>query len=166
MNEEIERLKKRLAQLEERVGRLEAGAPESKKADVTDSPGKTDPTSLIRVIVINKRHQPPNIDLGQYQDHIWFDCSYHPEGIARITRAVKGVLEFADLFGEVKFRIGLTLNEPLSPDQVFTQKGIGFEYNQFMSDHQWMLGTNIDDMKITFRVNKILYVDGTEEIFT
>lgn len=88
-----------------------------------------------------------------------------PEGLNKPTRAVKGLLEFTDLFGEVKFRIGLTLNERLEPGRPFTQRGIGFEYNQFMAEHQWMRGTDKADMKVLFRVTNILYADGTAETF-
>lgn len=32
-----------------------------------------------------------------------------------------------------------------------------------MSEHQWMLGTDLDDMTVRFRVTQILYEDDTME---
>jgi hypothetical protein len=164
---ELEAIKVRLNHLEERIARLEAisHTQQEEKPDAAKIKGRPDPASIIGVRISNKRYQPANLDLSQYQDHIWFDCSYQPNGLTKSTRAVKGFLEFTDLFGEAKFRIGLTLNERLDPGKVRTQVGIGFEYNQFDSSHQWMHGTDLADMKFIFRVTTILYTDGTQENF-
>jgi len=158
-------LKQRVDELEKRVARLEGNASPRQQLDSENRPAAGDPSSLIRVRLTNKRYQPQNLDLDQYQDHIWFDCSYLPEKIAKPTRAIKGLLEFADLFGEVKFRIGMTLNDRLEPGRPFSQQGTGFEYNQFLADHQWMLATREVDMRVLFRVTNILYEDGTVETF-
>jgi hypothetical protein len=148
-----------------RVSRLEENASPRLQLDSENRSSAVDPSSLIRVRLTSKRYQPQNSDLNQYQDHIWFDCSYLPERLAKPTRAVKGLLEFTDLFGEVKFRIGLTLNDRLEPGRPFSQQGLGLEYNQFLADHQWMLATGEADMRVLFRVTNILYEDGTVEAF-
>jgi hypothetical protein len=82
---------------------------------------------------------------------------------AKPTRAAKWVLEFADLFGEVRFQLRTTLNDPLTLGKAYVQSGIGFAYNEFMDDHQWMLVTDLRDMRCSFQLLNVLYRDGTKE---
>ncbi|MCB9896415.1 MAG: hypothetical protein H6825_00290 [Planctomycetes bacterium] len=98
-----------------------------------------------------------------YQDHIWFDCEFCAVQLKSPARAIKGTIEFCDLFGEPRFRIGYTLNERLQPGARVTAAGLGFEYNDFMNEHQWMLTTDLDDMTVRFQVGQILYEDGATE---
>jgi hypothetical protein len=113
------------------------------------------------VQVLNKRQ-----DAQQFQEYVWFDCVFTAVGLSHPTRAVKGVLEFCDLFGAPQFVIGYTLNEPLEPGKPLSVQGIGFDYNQFMSDHRWMLGTPLDDMTVSFRVEQVLFSDGSTQQFS
>ncbi|MGV2930743.1 hypothetical protein ACE3G8_06590 [Vreelandella venusta] len=155
-------VEKRIAELERRVEILEA--TRSSESSGTSAPPPT-AKALIAVEVKNKRYDPENSALGKYEDHIWFDCYYTLSADSKPTRAVKGVLEFGDLFGEVKFRLNTTLNMPLNPSNTTAQEGIGFNYNQFMEEHQWMLGTALNDMTVNFRVLNAIYEDGSSESF-
>jgi hypothetical protein len=155
--DQYEELVGRIASLEARVAGLEsrdpaATAPRDASKDAADAAG------IVGVQIKNKRY-----DSSEYQDHIWVDCVFTGVGLSRPTRAVKGVFEFCDLFGAPQFLIEYTLNERLEPGQSLSLQGIGFEYNQFISDHQWMFGTRLEDMTVRFRVDQILYEDGTSE---
>lgn len=152
-------IEERLADVERRLALLEA----QNLPPVTSSPRQTSSPasdSLVALNVSNKR-----FDAGDYEEHIWFDCIYTLSKSAKPIRAVKGALEFADLFGEVKFRIQVTVNEPLTPGKPLAQPGIGFTYNQFMAEHQWMLSTNLADMRYSFKALNAIYTDGTAEAF-
>jgi hypothetical protein len=153
----------RLLEIEQRLAvvenQLRSGAEPKSEANNTAA----SPEEKIKVEVFNKRFDPSNPDLSSYEDHIWFDCKYLLASESKATRAVKGTLEFADIFGEVQFRIQCTLNEALIPNKPYFQKGIGFAYNQFMQDHLWMLATDLKDMKVRFRVRNIIFSDGTSE---
>ena len=115
-------------------------------------------TALIQVNIRNKRYQQ-----GEYDNYIWWDAVYTPIGLLKPTRAIKGVVEFADLFGEVHFRLKVVINEPIQPGKALATAGIGFNFNQFMEAHRWMYTTGLSDMKITFRAQSIIYADGTTE---
>lgn len=157
-------LEKRLTELERRVALLEtqhaSAAPADLPQELPPPPALPGP---LKVAVSNKRFDPANPGLGTYDDHIWFDCVYTLAPHVKATRAIKGTLEFADLFGEVRFRLQSTLNTSLSPGASTREDGIGFSYNQFMTEHQWMLATALKDMRCTFNVQSLLYVDGTSE---
>ncbi|KPC30075.1 Unknown protein sequence [Pseudomonas syringae pv. cilantro] len=46
------------------------------------------------------------------------------------------------------------------------QRGIGFSYNQFIGEHQWMLITETKDMTYAFKVSNVIYADETTEVFS
>lgn len=116
---------------------------------------------VVSVSVSNKRY-----DHGDYEDHIWFDCVYTLSQDSKPTRALKGAIEFMDLFGEVRFRLQLTVNDPLSPGRPLANPGIGFTFNQFMPEHQWMLSTELSDMQIRLVASNVIYSDGTSATFS
>ncbi|TJY58885.1 hypothetical protein E4T66_14905 [Sinimarinibacterium sp. CAU 1509] len=100
-----------------------------------------------------------------YQDYVFFDITFNAKGLDKPARAIKGVLTFMDLFNEPKFALKWTIDKPISPGASYTERGSGFEYNQFKDDHQWVRNTEKDNMKIKFRVDSILYQDGTTRTF-
>lgn len=159
----------RLQDLERRVAALELQFKTGSSPDAlpTMTAPEEDQTErslrLVRVEISGKRFEPANSDAGTYEDHIWFDCQYVAADLEKPARAMKGVLTFADHFDEAKFMLNVTINEQLNPGHRLLQKGIGFTYNQFMESHQWMLVTKERDMKMAFRLNKVLYTDGTNE---
>ncbi|GAA6173728.1 hypothetical protein NBRC116592_33980 [Colwellia sp. KU-HH00111] len=101
----------------------------------------------------------------KYDENIWFDITWDTSELKKPTRAIKGILIFADIFGESKFQIKKTINEPLSPNQPMTETGVGFDFNQFKDSHKWMLSTDLKDMTFKFDVQNIIYTDGTSESY-
>jgi len=101
----------------------------------------------------------------KYEDYIFFDVQYTAVGLTKPARAIKGRLLLKDLFGEVKMTIGWTIDSGLTPGQIATENGTGFEYNQFMDEHQWVNATPLENMTADFEISSILYSDGTREDF-
>lgn len=115
---------------------------------------------IIQPTILSKRFAKQD-----YQDYIWFNIEFNAKGLDKPTRAIKGALILTDLFGEPKFALNWTIDKPLSPGGTYTEKGSGFKYNQFVDSHQWVLATDLKDMKAKFRVDSILYEDGTRRDF-
>lgn len=157
----MESLEKRLIEVERRLALLEilAGNAQS-SSPLGSSSRESTKIRLVELSVSNKRY-----DRGDYEEHIWFDCMYTLAKDSKATRAVKGVIEFSDLFGDVGFRIQATINDPMSPDKPLASPGIGFTFNQFMPEHQWMLATDLSNMNFKFSVSHVIYSDGTSEEF-
>lgn len=101
----------------------------------------------------------------KYEDFVWFDVEWIAASLARPARSIKGALLFHDLFGELKFGINVTIDQPLAPGGRAIEKGIGFEYNQFRDTHRWVVATELKDMLIQFEVKSILYADGQRQDF-
>lgn len=92
----------RVAALEKRVGTLEqfhaapAGAP---AVETKPAVGEF----IVPVTVTNKRYQPADIMNGVVQDAVWWDSTYDFSKLEKPARAIKGELEFRDLFDAPKF---------------------------------------------------------------
>lgn len=114
--------------------------------------------SVVKVEVTNKR-----LDKSGYSDSIWWDATYTLADGEKPVRAVKGVLEFADLFGEVQCQVRITVNKTLKPGEPVTTRGVGIDFNQFMDSHRWMATTDLTDMKIHFRTKQIIFQNGDTE---
>ncbi len=93
------------------------------------------------------------------------DVGFDAKGLDKPARAIKGVLIFTDLFGEQKFGLNWTIDKPIAPGAAYVEKGSGFKYNQFNDAHQCILNTEKDNLKVKFRVDNILYQDGTTRAF-
>ena len=122
-------------------------------------------SEIIKPIITNKRFQSSDPTIGIYESSLWWDVKYKAVKLKKPTRAIKGVLKFSDLFGEVKFLINVTINDELSPNKEIYQQGVGFNYNQFMESHKWIRSESLENMKITLDVKSIIYKDGTMESF-
>jgi hypothetical protein len=157
----MDKLEERIAEVERRLSLLEASYGLQVSGSASSAlPPELPKKPLVALSVSNKRY-----DHGDYEDHIWFDCTYTLSTASKPTRAVKGAIQFSDLFGDVKFRLLVTVNDALSPGRPLVNPGIGFTFNQFMGEHQWVRATNLDDMKCSFAVSNVLYSDGTSEVF-
>ncbi|MEA9885240.1 hypothetical protein VDG05_12950 [Xanthomonas campestris pv. raphani] len=154
-------LEEKIAQIERRLALLEAGNGLPQLGQLIEpSPQEASKARLVSLSVSNKRY-----DHGDYEDHIWFDCLYTLSQDSQPTRAVKGAIEFTDLFGDVKFVLKVTINDPITPGKPLAKPGIGFVFNQFVPEHQWMLATNLKDMQARFTVSNAIYIDGTSKVF-
>lgn len=102
---------------------------------------------------------------GEYEDAIQLNVKFDATGLDKPARAIKGALIFTDLFGAPKETIGWTIDHPLQPSESYTNSTSGFKYNQFDSGDQWVKTTDLSNMKVKFRVDSILYRDGSRHDF-
>ncbi len=150
-------LEERVAELERRVGLLEAiNATQSPLSDTLTLPSEPAEEPLVQMALFNKR-----CVVDDYGSHILFDCTFSLSANAKPARAVKGFIQFSDLFGDPQYCITYTINTPLTPGQPIAQRGIAFEYNQFLDGHQFVLGTDLENMRCSFKTLAVLYTDGT-----
>lgn len=120
--------------------------------------------AVVRATVSNKRYEPEDPDAEVYDSNIWYDVSYQSL-VDRPIRSVKGLLQFCDLFGEPQFQIRSTIDEVLAPGAELATPGRGFSFNEFDTEHNWMLSTDICNMKIRFLAEAVLFTDGTVQEF-
>ena len=116
--------------------------------------------SAVTATLTNKEFRKSDFSAGRYKDFLELRMEIEASSLKKKTRAIKGVMVFSDLFGEEKYRIRWTLNEPLSPGQVKIITGQGIEPNQFSSADNWLLNTDVKDISTAYVVEKIIYADG------
>ena len=123
----MNKLEQRIAALEARLALVEhtiSVSPLQSDPNLPPMPDKTENGYyFLKVTISNKRYDPVKTNAGTHDGHIWFDCLYTPTGLKKATRAIKGVLEFSDHFGDVIFRIKLTINESIHPGRPTFQRG-------------------------------------------
>ncbi|WP_231742594.1 hypothetical protein [Stieleria varia] len=109
---------------------------------------------MIKVELVGKSLIPENYDLEIYEDRIEFELRFHNISGDNI-RAVKGDLVFSDLFDAEIFRIGITMNDPITPGKFATWSG-GFPYNQFDREHAHFAGFKSEDLQLHLDNEKVV----------
>lgn len=101
---------------------------------------------------------------GKYgQSQITTDFVFTNQGPADI-RAFDGVILVTDLLGNEIIRINMAVNELVAKGAPLVWSG-GIDYNQFLDRHQRFRNEPQENLKISFEVKKVLYVDGRLEQF-
>lgn len=160
---DIADFERRLLELERRMSAVEGAGPPLSTPSEQSTASNSRPTELLLAEIHGKRFQPANHNAGAFQDYVWFDCVFRLSESSKPTQAIKGTFEFCDIFGAPNFLIEYTMNDGLAPGRPHVVQGIGFEYNQFMADHQWVAATDLAHMKVRFRVAQVIYADGSSE---
>ncbi|WP_169704420.1 hypothetical protein [Candidatus Kuenenia stuttgartiensis] len=149
--------------------KTETSLPMPSNKEVTASPPAVDNKPLknkkLEDDIISVNLVRKEFTKQDYQKFIFFNLQYSASGLDKPARAIKGLLNLNDLFGETKFVLRWTIDKPIKPGETIEEKGTGFEFNQFIDSHQWVRATQVSDMKTTFTVNSILYQDGTRRDF-
>lgn len=137
------------------------------KLDATSKENKSEKIKnpLLVPTLTNKRFQESDWQSKIYEEAIWFDVSWDTSNLEKPTRAIKGTLIISDIFEESKLRLKWTINKPLIPGASYSEKGVGFEYNQFTDSHKWVRTTDLKDMTFRFEITDIIYQDGTKKKF-
>lgn len=120
---------------------------------------------VLTVTITNKRFDPSNVRASKYEDNIWWDAEYTATGLSKPARSIKGVLKFCDLFGDPRFQVRVTIDDPIKPNEKVNAQDVGIKYNQFLDTHNWLLSTELSNMAFKFEVETVLYEDGTAERF-
>lgn len=101
---------------------------------------------------------------GKYgQDQITIDFSFTNKSGADV-RAFDGLLTFTDLLGNEIKLINIAINDSVQKDGVLSWSG-GIKYNQFKDADVRLKDAALENIKLDFKLKKILYSDGRLEEF-
>jgi hypothetical protein len=162
-NEEILLLQERVTALEAQVADMQAFLKRLGWGDdsTTDRELAELTEMVIPATVTNKRFQSKDPANGLWEDYLNLDVVYDTSELTKPVAALKGMLQFTDLFGELRFEMPATISKRIEPGDPVPQEGLRFEYNQFRPAHQWLFGTESKDMVVALRVSAVNYEDGT-----
>lgn len=121
------------------------------------------PPQLIGVTLTKKTYRPSNWQARVYEDAIQF--SLELENLSgQDIRAFEGTLAFYDLLDNLILRSKLTITDPIKAAGKLTWDG-QIDYNQFRDDHRRLANEDLENIKTSFLLSKILYADGTSQEF-
>ena len=110
--------------------------------------------------VFDKGFVKSDIMNGIYEDKITFDIAIQNKTNKEI-RAIKGPLNFYDLFGEELFSANYTQEDVIKPNEVYKTQ-ISIDYNQFTDGHKTLNNKSLKDLKFEYVPEKIIFTDGSE----
>lgn len=113
----------------------------------------------INLTVFEKTFVPSDPMGGRFGDYINLKCVYENTS-GKDIRAFRGHVRFTDLFDKEVFTTSLTISDPVSAGQKANWTG-SIKYNQFMSEMQALRNAELNDMKIVWLPDSVLFADGT-----
>ena len=150
-----------------------AQAPAGEGASAKSSPssssssakpkGEKKPAPNEQIIVVTLEDK--RFSKKKYGHGIYFNLAFTAVGLEKPARAIKGSLVLNDLFGEKIMSIGWPLDDPMSPGETRRERDTGFDYNQFKDEHQRIRDAKTENLTATYRVDSIIYEDGTRVDF-
>lgn len=146
------------------IPKVEAASSSASTSTPASAPAPTakpDPTQNVANQIVVVKLVRKSAQKGDYQDFELLDLQFTASGLDKKARAIKGVLNFTDLFDDPKFHLNWSIDKPIGPGETQDEKGGGFKYNQFNDAQQWVRTTDLSDMKVSYTVKSILYEDGT-----
>ena len=117
----------RVTELEKRVAVLEQfhkTPPGTPMAETKAKKGEF----LVPVEITNKRFHPMDILSGSIDEYVFWDSRYDFSKLEKPARAIKGTLEFHDLFDERKFGQTVTITDPVDAHGEHKALGTGCKY--------------------------------------
>jgi hypothetical protein len=126
-------------------------------------PAKEKEPSPVAFTLVHKGFHPKNIHAGDFQEEITFDLSIK-NLTNRDIRAFDGILTFTDLLDNEILTSKLAINDPVRASMTMSWSGM-IDYNEFIDRHRRLRGAEEDNLKITFKPNKVLFTDGTTKQF-
>jgi hypothetical protein len=134
-------------------------SPSSAKPPLQTAPKPVTPASPLSVSLTGKEFRPDRDANGNFQtEAVTFGVTFSNSD-NKPVRAFDGALVFTDLLGNDILSARVEVNEQISALGQLQWSG-ELNYNKFMSAHQRMRNEPIENIRVSFVTEKILYVDG------
>lgn len=117
----------------------------------------------VTVNVTGKQNLDINYNVGRYSPKVEFSFEVFNH-TSKDIKGVQGVLTIKDLFGVDIMSSNLDFTgQNISANGSVRVSGMGIDINQFMDNHVKIYNTDFSDLKFEYKVNSIVYTDGTTE---
>lgn len=117
-------------------------------------------SSTLALAVYKKGFVPADYYSGSYDDYISLSVTINNLGTKEI-RAFKGKLTISDLFGSLINNYVLDYDKRLKPGQN-VRTTFFWKYNRFVDEDKKVRGTDLENLKITWFPEAIIFTDGTK----
>jgi hypothetical protein len=116
-------------------------------------------SSTLAVAVYKKGYVPADYSSGSYDDYISLSLTINNLG-AKEIRAFKGKLSIKDLFGSLISNYAFDYDKKLKPGQNIRMTSF-WKCNRFVDADNKVRETNLENLKITWFPEAIIFSDGT-----
>lgn len=135
----------------------EAKAEELKKRVEAERKVKQEEfAKLLSVAVVSKR----NLTEEYGQRMVLLDVAFENKGTKDIA-GVKSVLRITDMFDDKIINFNWSFDNGVAAGQTFVERGSGLKVNQFMDNHMKLWNSDMEKLKFSYEVEKIIFKDGT-----
>lgn len=137
-----------------------SGLGNSQKPSTLKKPSPAKSTSLlVSARLLDKAYRE-----GEYgRDSLVMDLEFSNNSGSDV-RAFDGVVTFTDLLGNEIMAANVAVNDPVNARGIIKWTGV-IDYNQFISRHKEFRYSELNNMRTSFNLGKILYADGRQESF-
>jgi hypothetical protein len=163
-------IEKRLDRIEELLRQFGVVAPSFSNRDAPaqssafpSAPPQKTPSPVLLALTA-KGFKPRNIHAEDFEDDITLELSIRNVS-GRDIRAFDGILHFTDLLDNEILAVRFAFNNPIAAGATTVHRG-SIEYNQFVDAHKRLRAEEQANLKIVFVPRKILFADGTSQVFS
>lgn len=128
------------------------------------SAGNTETTSdKIKVDVIDKANVSRDIYNGVFSPYVKLSINV-TNNTDKVIKGISGTLQINNLFGKkiIENTCDFT-GQQIDVNSTVNFDNLSLEINEFIDEHNRLYNENFDDLKFVYKVNSIVYDDGTTE---
>lgn len=140
---------------------IQSSTDSSSQKSVSTNVQKLNLTDKVDVKLIDKGFQAADIYKGTYQDYITmkFELTNKTD---KDVKGVQGNTIFYDIFDNQIYQSTFSYDQGILASGTATWDAT-IEYNEFMDDHQKLKTTNLENIRLEWVPEVIIYSDGTKE---
>jgi len=140
---------------------IQSSTDSSGQKSVSAKVEKSKLTDKVDVKLINKGFQAADIYKGTYQDYITMKFELTNK-TGKDVKGVQGNTIFYDIFDNQIYQSTFSYDQGIVANGTATWDA-SMEYNQFMDDHQKLKTTDLENLRLEWVPEVIIYSDGTRE---
>ncbi len=120
-----------------------------------------DSEKYVKVFVTDKTNTPMNINNWIFSDYVnfTFELTNNSE---KTIKGIEGFLTIKDLFEKEILTCGCDFTGiNIQPSATITVDNLSYECNQFLDEDRKLFKTDYEDLKFEYKIESIVYTDGT-----
>ena len=117
--------------------------------------------AAVGVRLVDKTYVPSDWQARRYEDFVALEFEYANKADKDI-RAFTGTVVFKDIFERPFLRLNLTFDQRIAAGHSVRDKDRSLKTNQFSDEQQKLINTELENLRVGFEVESVLFADGTK----
>lgn len=116
----------------------------------------------VTVMFSDMKSLPKDLDNGKYSETVEFEITV-TNNLEKDIKGIQGIVNVKDMFDVSIIMIQCDLTDTVKAGETIVTDSLGMEINQFKDDHMKLYTSDYDDLIFEYKVNKIVFTDGTSK---